>query len=367
MRIARLLLLGVIAAVAIAWGSAVFVDLSQAPARVAVRSFDGHVETRLEIHPAAVGVRYVIERQRGAPWSPEQATGAPDSPIAGDQRTAWATDAVDAPGEWLELSYAETIVPVEIEVYETFNPGAVSRVGVFDEKGRETIVFDGVDPTPPQAKLGVSRIPVPLREDLATRRVKLYLDSQGVPGWNEIDAVALIDRAGISHWATSARASTWYGSANYAPTIDAVTPLLPRWGGLASASGEFALGAVKAEQRIVEARGWPLPALWTEVPSQSIGTVLPLRPIPLGFAADAAILACVFALLSLLFTRPARFLKRASRMQHGQCLQCGYDLRYDFVGGCPECGWRREDAFSASTRTSSQQQMQTQPTNGKRA
>ena len=30
------------------------------------------------------------------------------------------------------------------------------------------------------------------------------------------------------------------------------------------------------------------------------------------------------------------------RMRRGACIGCGYDLGYDFVRGCPECGWRRD-------------------------
>ena len=300
-RVGRWLLLGAIATVALAWGSAEFVDLSGAPLRLSARSNDGEVETRLQVQAAAIGARYVLERQRGAPWSPEQATGAPDSPSAGDQRTAWATDAVDAPGEWLELSYAEPLVPKEIDVYENFNPGAVVRIGAFDEaSGREKVVFNGPDPTPPGTPIGVSHIP--LNQRIATKRVKLYLDSQHVPGWNEIDAVGLIDGGGAVHWASDARASTWYGSASYAPTPDAVTPLLPGWGGLNPPSPAFASGSIKTEQRMVEAWGWPSPALWGYVPAQAIGRVLPLHPIPFGFAADALVFACVFAALSLLLT-----------------------------------------------------------------
>jgi hypothetical protein len=43
-----------------------------------------------------------------------------------------------------------------------------------------------------------------------TNRVKLYLDSKGVPGWNEIDAVGLRESGGKTHWATSADASSTY-------------------------------------------------------------------------------------------------------------------------------------------------------------
>lgn len=39
-------------------------------------------------------------------------------------------------------------------------------------------------------------------------RVKLELDTAKVPGWNEIDAVALVDGAGVVSWAATATTSS---------------------------------------------------------------------------------------------------------------------------------------------------------------
>ena len=47
-----------------------------------------------------------------------------------------------------------------------------------------------------------------------TRRVKIYLDSPNFPGWNEIDAVGLIDVRGKRQWAERARSSSSYGDDN---------------------------------------------------------------------------------------------------------------------------------------------------------
>jgi len=34
-------------------------------------------------------------------------------------------------------------------------------------------------------------------------------------------------------------------------------------------------------------------------------------------------------------------IKDHSRRERGQCLRCGYDLKFKYESGCPECGWRR--------------------------
>jgi hypothetical protein len=142
-------------------------------------------------------------------WGPEQATGAPNTwPNAGDIPTAWASQTPDGQPEWLELTYDAPIRPVAVSVYETFNPGAVTRVTGYDDKGAEVELWSGADPTPAGKDKGISVIPVHPEFDLT--RVRIYIDSPKVQGWNEIDAVGLLDAAGTTHWAASATASSTY-------------------------------------------------------------------------------------------------------------------------------------------------------------
>ena len=62
---------------------------------------------------------------------------------------------------------------------------------------------------------------------------------------------------------------------------------------------------------------------------------IPLRPIPLAFAADAALYGAVLASPVLAF----RVWRRVRRRRRGRCVACGYDLSGLAPGGaCPECG-----------------------------
>ena len=156
-------------------------------------------------------------------WGPEQATGEPDTNMAGDIVTAWASQSQDDQDEWLMLEYAEPITPTAVLVYETFNPGAVTRVTGFKLDGQEVELWKGQDPTTPDMEIGVSEIPV--KVDFKMARVKLYVESTKVPGWNEIDAVGLRDKDKKMHWAVAADASS-----TYAPPYDVFMQQMPLFG-----------------------------------------------------------------------------------------------------------------------------------------
>jgi len=123
------------------------------------------------------------------------------------------------------------------------------------------------------------------------------------------------------------------------------------------------------EERMMEARGWPMMAMWAErdlnapapansgptvlylgfgggAPSRStsvsaLSPLLPLHPIWSGFIIDTISLAILYRLIYLTLAVPRRFLVEISRMRRGCCISCGYQLDFDFRAGCPECGWRR--------------------------
>ena len=146
----------------------------------------------------------------GPNWETAQATGPPNSPNGGDQRTAWASRSSDDEAEWLVLEFEAAVVPKAILVHETCSGGAVVKASHYPLIGREQTLWEGTDPTPSGAAKGISRLPV--SANIATGRIKLYIDSQNVQGWNEIDAVGLVygDSDTDVIWAKAATASSCY-------------------------------------------------------------------------------------------------------------------------------------------------------------
>lgn len=149
-------------------------------------------------------------------YSPEQATGEPNTLNPGDQPSAWASATPDGQAEWMLLEYETAETPAEIVVHENTAPGAIVKIGVFDKDGKESIAWEGIDPTPRTEPWGVSVFPMTL--DAPIKRVKLYINSMGVPGYNEIDAVGLRLANGQTQWAKSATASSSYGTVAFVDT-----------------------------------------------------------------------------------------------------------------------------------------------------
>ncbi|HVG93633.1 MAG TPA: hypothetical protein VND21_04240, partial [Planctomycetota bacterium] len=139
-------------------------------------------------------------------WSAAQAAGAPDTPIAGDNATAWAPKQQDMGEVTIDLEYELDVRVDEVRIRETFNPGAVVKVLAFEPGRGWDLLWEGWATTG-----GAPRwfVPPVRRTAYATRTIRLVLDTDHVGGWNEIDAVELVGD-GRRQWAKGATASSSY-------------------------------------------------------------------------------------------------------------------------------------------------------------
>ena len=165
-------------------------------------------------------------------WGPEQATGAPDTATAGDFQTAWASLLPDGGPEWLQVEFPNPVVLGEIRIRETFNPGAISKITAFLNQ-EEVLLWEGeANAMPAPADMVVkpdSRV--------LSNRIKIYLDTTRVQGWNEIDAVELVGEDGSRQWASSATASSTYAEKAAAPAPQISTASQPNASASPSSNG----------------------------------------------------------------------------------------------------------------------------------
>ncbi len=146
-------------------------------------------------------------------WDHAQATGAPDTHEAGDKPTAWAPLKPGSGEQWLQLGYEKAVELKEVNIHETYNPGAISKVAALMPDGSEQVLWQG---TAVKANSGDESLEtsVPVPPGTTANQVRIYVDTDRVGSWPEIDAVELVGTNGSRQWASSSSASTSY-SQNY--------------------------------------------------------------------------------------------------------------------------------------------------------
>lgn len=141
-------------------------------------------------------------------WAVTQATGAPNTFVYGDKNTAWASKTPDGQGEWLILTYETPVDVNAVMIHETYNPGAVARVDAILPDNEVIVLWSG---EPEAVKTNTPRLffckP---KKSVKAAKIRVTIASDVVAGWNEIDAVGILDGEGKVHWAKEATASSCY-------------------------------------------------------------------------------------------------------------------------------------------------------------
>ena len=125
-----------------------------------------------------------------ANWSANRVLGAPDVfPAHGDLVNAWASRGADDADEWIEVGYAQPTRIRAIDVFETYNPGAVTAIEMITASGQHITAYQGA----PSANGQLSNN---LHVDVACTdepivAVHVRLASRQVSGWNELDAIGV--------------------------------------------------------------------------------------------------------------------------------------------------------------------------------
>ena len=141
-------------------------------------------------------------------WGHEQALGAPDTEQLGDIPSAWAPSDQNGGEEWLQVDFDKAVALSEINVHETFNPGAIRQVAAVMPDGSEKVIWEGEFES--ESPTGVIERAFQVEDSITAGSVKIYMDTTRVSGWNEIDAVELVGSDNSRQWASSVSASSSY-------------------------------------------------------------------------------------------------------------------------------------------------------------
>ena len=122
-------------------------------------------------------------------WSGEKVIGDPDSyPLGSLNENAFRLNEQSAYGT-LTLGFSTPQIVKNIIVIESFLPGKVSKIVIYDENQSEYTVYEGV----PQVISAGSRVLViPVEEtNFKVNKLTIHLNTLSFPGWAQIDAVGV--------------------------------------------------------------------------------------------------------------------------------------------------------------------------------
>ncbi len=127
-------------------------------------------------------------------YSAQQATGKPNVlPAGGQNPNAW-TPEKPRREEFLKVGFASPMQIRQVAIAESYNPGALFKVFVYDETGKEHLLHS-LPPGPIPQKGRMLNVMVE-RTPYKVAAVKLVFDGEAVVDYFSIDAVAIAD-AGI--------------------------------------------------------------------------------------------------------------------------------------------------------------------------
>ncbi|WP_250631019.1 OmpA family protein [Rhodoflexus caldus] len=126
------------------------------------------------------------------PYGAQQVLGKPNKlPAHGESPCAWRTaTANNNRGEWIKVTFNKLISAQTIVIAESWNPGAVAKIKLYDEAGKEYTVYHNPAPKPIPQKVQMLVLhiaPTPYK----VAALRLELQTAAVPGFNQIDAIGI--------------------------------------------------------------------------------------------------------------------------------------------------------------------------------
>lgn len=138
--------------------------------------------------------------QTGESYRATQVLGSPNSLNSHSSTStpcAWSPSRKNnTAGEWIKVAFAEPQKVAQVLVNQSNNPGAISKIILYDTEGQAHIYFQTLKPAKAISDNHLFRIVRPLTP-YKVIALTLYLQTDWVDGWNNIDAIGISDNGSL--------------------------------------------------------------------------------------------------------------------------------------------------------------------------
>ncbi len=128
-------------------------------------------------------------------FAAKQALGEPSIfPNGGDRPSAWSPSRTEnKKPEFIKVRFKNPMFIKKVAVAETYNPGSISKIYVYNTNEDEYLIFENEKPGGINQKVRLLEVNLPEITKYKVRAVKVELNTKSVKGYNCIDAIAISD------------------------------------------------------------------------------------------------------------------------------------------------------------------------------
>lgn len=143
---------------------------------------------------AARVIRFSTEYNRKQ-YGSVQVLGKPDKlPAWGESAVAWAPKTMDNPGgEFIEVGFDSAMQIRQVAIGESNCPGAIAKIILISDEGKKYIVYQNDTITPRFTSGGGMFHCIFPETAYRVQALKLILNTQAIPGMNQIDCIGISD------------------------------------------------------------------------------------------------------------------------------------------------------------------------------
>lgn len=154
--------------------------------------FTNQISAQVQWANTVIDVSSYYKTGNKTQYLPIQVLGKPNKlPDVGTSGVAWSPEFEDNLKDFIRVNYKKADFIQQVAVGESFNPGSIITIHLYDSLGTEHLIYENLDPKPITGSIGRVFNVFFEMTTYKVKDVKITLNPKSVPGFNHIDAIGI--------------------------------------------------------------------------------------------------------------------------------------------------------------------------------